>query len=554
MYSARGPASWASLLLFSLTASCSSSKTADPGDHGPAEEEEKAAQISVWNERHEIFLEHSFIVAGQPTTFVTHVSDLVTLEPRREGPVTFVLSSAGQEPIEHVDPKPARAGIYTPKLTFPKAGEWLVSLRIPVGGTEDVVLLPKFAVYASKAEAAAAPEAEAPEGISFLKEQQWKILSKTEPLQKRPMIQRLRLPAAVAAPPGSKAIVLSPVAGRLQAPQGKNMPTVGDKVQAGQILALVLPPLAGGDLLAFSGNQQQLETLEMELTARWAEAEANIIRARAAAEQAEQTLARTKKLFEQQAKSKRELEEAEFAQKSAKANLDAALALKKPYDEAKARLENRPRLLDIRDGFPGVEIKAPISGTVTEVGATVGEHVSSERPLFRILEPSSVFIEARISESDLGRLGSSWGATYETPAARGKFVPILGEGGGRFVYLGHEVDPRTRTLPVIYQVPNPDGRLRVGMALSLYLETAETHEGLALPEVAVVDEDGKPICFVQISGETFQKRDLVLGIRDSGFVQVLSGIAEGERVATKGAYAIRLASVSNVIPAHGHAH
>jgi multidrug efflux pump subunit AcrA (membrane-fusion protein) len=77
---------------------------------------------------------------------------------------------------------------------------------------------------------------------------------------------------------------------------------------------------------------------------------------------------------------------------------------------------------------------------------------------------------------------------------------------------------------------------------------------VAIPESAIVDEDGKPAAFVQVSGETFQKRELTLGIRDSGFVQVLAGLAEGERVATKGAYSIKLASISTSIPAHGHAH
>ena len=47
---------------------------------------------------------------------------------------------------------------------------------------------------------------------------------------------------------------------------------------------------------------------------------------------------------------------------------------------------------------------------------------------------------------------------------------------------------------------------------------------------------------------------MTLGLRDGEYIQVLSGLEEGEQVVTKGAYAIRLASVSTVIPAHGHAH
>jgi hypothetical protein len=47
--------------------------------------EAKTAQVTVWSERFEIFLEHRLIVAHTPTTFITHVTDLETLEPRREG-------------------------------------------------------------------------------------------------------------------------------------------------------------------------------------------------------------------------------------------------------------------------------------------------------------------------------------------------------------------------------------------------------------------------------------------------------------------------------------
>ena len=63
----------------------------------------------------------------------------------------------------------------------------------------------------------------------------------------------------------------------------------------------------------------------------------------------------------------------------------------------------------------------------------------------------------------------------------------------------------------------------------------------------MVEEGGRPVAFVQVSGETFEKRDLILGIRDGDWVEVRSGVAAGERVVTHGAFAIRLASVSSAI-------
>jgi multidrug efflux pump subunit AcrA (membrane-fusion protein) len=103
-------------------------------------------------------------------------------------------------------------------------------------------------------------------------------------------------------------------------------------------------------------------------------------------------------------------------------------------------------------------------------------------------------------------------------------------------------------------VPNPDGRLRIGMSLHVYVETARAEESLVVPTSALVEEDARTVAFVQLGGEIFDKRDLILGIRDGPFVQVLSGLSEGERVVTKGAYAVRLSSVSTTIPAHGHSH
>ena len=524
------------------------------GGAAPEEAEEKTAQVTVWGDRFEIFLEHRLLVAGVPTQFVTHVTDLVTLEPRREGPVTFVLRHGAEAPTEHVAPAPARDGIYLPELTFPRAGEWLVSLHIPFAGETSVVSLPPLTVFASHAEAKNAPEPVAPDGISFLKEQQWKILTQTAPVSQRALVERLRLAGVVAVHPRNTAAVTPPIAGHLLPPPGASPPSLGTPVKAGQVLAIIQPHLSGTELLTLISTQQQILALEMELTVKAAEAEAGAIRARAAFTQAEQALRRTRALREQNAKSARELEEAEFAQRKAEADVSAAEALRKTYEHAKKQLAERPRPAGQGVGIPTVELKAPITGIIVTVRATVGEHVNTDAPVCTILNTETVLIEAQLPESDLGRLGSSHGATYETTAQPGTFVPILGTGGGRLVFLGTTVDAKTRTVPVVYEVPNPAGRLRIGMALNVYVETAHVTEALAVPASALVEEDGRAVAFVQVSGETFHKRDLTLGIQDGAFIQVLSGLSPGERVVTKGAYAIRLASVSTTIPAHGHAH
>jgi membrane fusion protein, heavy metal efflux system len=491
------------------------------------EHEEKTAQITVWTNGYEIFAEHKAPVVGKPTTFITHVTDLETLQPRSEGPVKFLLQQEGIPPIEHLQGAPARAGIYLPGLTFPKPGKWQVQIVVQ----NSTVSLGTIEAFVDEHSAAHAEFPEPPEGISFLKEQQWKILSKAEPVTKRTLIERVRVPAVVAAKPGLLASVNAPIAGRLLPAEGKGLPVIGDKVEAGQTLALLQP--------SFS-----------EIGARMVEAEAEVTRAKLALDQAELAFKRIEALGKAEAKTQREVQEAEFALKNAQANYNAALSLQATYRSVTAGLGAKTNAAQ-----PVLELKAPIAGTVvSQLAVAVGEYVSAERVLFTILDARSVFIEGKIPEANARQLSDAKGASYELSAQRGKFQAILGEGKGRLVFAGIQVDAQTRTLPLVYELPNTDGRLRIGEAVTLHVETAHAENTFAVPDSAIVEEDGQSIAFVQVAGETFEKRTLTLGIRDGNWVQVKDGLAEGERVVTKGAYAIRLASVSSVIPSHGHAH
>jgi RND family efflux transporter MFP subunit len=270
-------------------------------------------------------------------------------------------------------------------------------------------------------------------------------------------------------------------------------------------------------------------------------------RAEAVLKQAEANFERTKKLAAEQAKSERELQEAEVALASARARHAAAAALHstyaaKPSGGASAQA-----------GIPALELRAPIAGVLTSVAAGVGEPVSADQVLFTVLNPETIWLEARVPEAAIVRLDSAKDALCEVPNDGGRLFSIAAE-GGRLVFTGLEVDLAKRTVPLIYELNNTKPRLRIGQAVRLHVETARSEEAVAVPDSAIVEEGGQPVAFVQVSGETFEKRELKLGIRDGNFVQVLDGVKEGERVVTKGAYAIRLSSISGVIPAHGHAH
>lgn len=527
------------ILLGGCTSRTATGESANDHGHDHDHAEEMTAQVTVWTDRYEIFMEHTPVVAGQPAEFVTHVTDRVTLEPRAEGEVTFHFQSEFEAVIDHVAPQPVRPGIYLPEIMISQAGTWHLSLLISEGSIVRVVELPSLRVHADEHAAAHAPVPESPEGITYLKEQQWKLGTRTEAAVRRSFAETIRLPAVVTAPPERKVAVSSAVPGHLAARPGDLLPRLGTQVKAGELLALVRP--------VFS-----------EFAARLAEAEAGVVRNQLAVERAELELTRTQRLAADQARSEKQLREAEFTLRSAHADFDAARRIAAAYRSAGGEFlkAGKGRQDGGQEGssLPVLELRAPIDGVITEIGAGLGEYVSAEQSVFTILDPSEVQITGHLPESDLLLIDDHPAASFEIPGGPGSPISIPSASEERQPFIGPEIDARTRTAPIVYRVSNPDGRLRIGMAVRLHVETVHAEDAIVVPRSAVVDEDGRPVAFVQLAGETFEKRDLVLGGDDGRHVQVLSGIEEGEQIVTQGAYAVRLASVATSIPAHGHAH
>ncbi len=526
----------------------------DDGAHAHGAEEEKTSRITCWSAGYEVFIEHPFVVANKATQFTTHLTYAATGKPRETGPAIFVLQQSSEPPIEAREDKPARTGIYLPQLVFPRAGDWKVSIRVQDEQKESCIELPIVHVFESYEDVSKASEEPAPEGISFLKEQQWKVLTTTLPVERRDLTQRARVTGAVSACPGHTAALAPPVSGVLIPYESDVLPFVGDAVEANEVCAVVQPPAVGSEMLSYASNQTQVRNLELELTAGIAKAEAASHQAQVAVEQSERALKRTEELLQKKARSQRELEEAQYAFRRAEAERDAASRICASLKNALAQSRSSNGNTKTPGEQPRVEIRSPIAGHIVEVGFHAGERVQPDQAVFTVVDTSKVLITARVPESLLPKLGSPENALYEIPGLAGQYRQIDEASGGRLMSMTGLIDPETRTLPLAYEVPNPEGMLRIGMSVTAHVQTGRKEKALSIPESSIVDEAGRPAAYVMVSGETFAKRDLILGIRDGNQVEVISGIAEGERVVVTSAYAIRLAALSSAIPATGHVH
>jgi RND family efflux transporter MFP subunit len=233
------------------------------------------------------------------------------------------------------------------------------------------------------------------------------------------------------------------------------------------------------------------------------------------------------------------LEEARLNESTQAARLRAAEARLAQYEATReAGTDPGSRLFSVR---------APISGTVVESRAVAGANARTGDLLFRIVDTGTVYVSAGVPEGEMEHLRKVTGAELVLPGGVSKSL-------GRLVSMGRVVDPQSRTIPVVYEIGNTDRQLAVGQAATVRLFTSATTTAPAIRESAIVDDSGRPVVFVQLAGEAFARRPVTTGNRQGEYVQLATGVKAGERVVTKGAYLVRLAAMSNQIPAHGHVH
>jgi membrane fusion protein, heavy metal efflux system len=480
-----------------------------------------AAAISAtrWTEKTELFLEYPPLVAGEVSRFSVHLTELGGFKPLTEGRVVVELRSSDGSKETFSTDAPSRPGIFglDVKPAKPGAGALFISLESPT--IQDSHEVGAVKIFADPEEAARSAEGPEVEAISFLKEQQWTLDFATAVVSERPLRESLRVPAEVRPRTGGEAEVIAPVAGRIAA--GGFIPGAGTAVERGQVLSRIIPK---------STVPADRATLELGVT----EATSSLMLAG-------KDRQRVERLVKAGALPERRLLESTAEETNAKARLEAARALLSQYEMMRSADGESTGQVEFM-------LRAPISGVLAESWAVAGSGVEEGQMLFRVIALDPVHIIGFVPESESERLASLTGGELALPGDDGS-LPV-----GRIVSVGRVVDPGSRTVSVIFEMANPRARLAVGQSVFIRLFTGGQSLGLAVPESAIVDDAGRPVVFVQTAGESFLRRPVRLGIRDSGQIGILEGVKRGERVVTAGAYQIRLAALSPQVPAHGHVH
>jgi membrane fusion protein, heavy metal efflux system len=482
-------------------------------------EEPEPLSVTRWTDKTELFAEYPPLTVGGTSRFAIHLTRLDSFKPLTEGTVEVRLQGGtGQPEVFRVD-APSRPGIFGVDVKPAHAGKRRLVIVLKGNALSDEHDVGEVDVYPNgeAAQAATAASGEDAAGISFLKEQQWSLDFGTAVVKEQAVRESIAVPARLEARPGGAADVVAPIDGRLV--RVVDVPP-GASVSRGQELARLLPPPS------VPGDLPQLQRARAE--------------ARSAVALATRDRERAERLTAAGAAPEKRLDEARSAEEQAKAWLVAAEASLAQYNAARGG--------GAADADGTFVVRAPVSGVIAGRDAATGANVSAGTVLFRVVDASQVHVVGQVPEAQAARVRLVRAAEIEIDG-QPRRLPA-----GRLISVGKVLESQSRTLPITFALDNRTLGIPVGQAIILHLLMETTPPQPVVPALAVVDDAGRPIVFVQREGETFERRAVTLGPRSGDVVQISEGVKPGDRVVTKGAYLVRLASLSTSVPAHGHVH
>ncbi len=308
----------------------------------------------------------------------------------------------------------------------------------------------------------------------------------------------------------------------------------GQAVQAGQVLVALEATEAqatwqAADLAVQQAAARLRQLQEVQApAARESErqAEANLAQIRA-------QHARQEDLFRQGFIGQAALDEARRALQVAEAQARAATLQRQSGDPqgadlalARTTLEQaRASALAAKARLDYLSIKAPVAGTLVNRSVEPGQVVQAGKVLLLLAPAGASELVAQIDERNLGLLQPGQPAVASADAyADQRFEARLSE-------VSPGVDAQRGSVEVKLAVPKPPAYLRQDMTVSVEIEVARRPQVLSLPLEAVVQADSaQPFAWVLDADDRLQRRELRLGLRAGGVVEVQQGLKAGERV------------------------
>jgi len=183
-----------------------------------------------------------------------------------------------------------------------------------------------------------------------------------------------------------------------------------------------------------------------------------------------------------------------------------------------------------------LKLLAPIDGRVVERQVVQNARIDTGAALFVIANTSQMWVSAEIHERDwksldLTRQGDT--LNIRVPALGGETLQA------QVRWVGSQVEAVKRSVPLVAELSNADGRLKPGMFVWAVIPLEKPHEAIIVPAGAIMRHENQPFVFVPDGERRFRRVDVRLGIETTDTIEILSGVSAGDTVVDQGAFFLK---------------
>lgn len=180
-------------------------------------------------------------------------------------------------------------------------------------------------------------------------------------------------------------------------------------------------------------------------------------------------------------------------------------------------------------------VQAPFAGRIERRVVVRSARIEAGKPLFVLADTAKLWVEAEIHERD-------WAALEH--ASEGEIairVPALGEQAfaTRTRYIGAEVSSASRSVPLVTEVDNTDGRLKPGMFVWVEAPLGKVRDACVVPAGAIMRHEGQAFVFVPMGADRFRRVDVQTGLETREHIEIRSGLEPGQEVVSRGAFYLK---------------
>jgi HlyD family secretion protein len=216
----------------------------------------------------------------------------------------------------------------------------------------------------------------------------------------------------------------------------------------------------------------------------------------------------------------------------AKLNLVQSGSRAESVAEGKARAEAAKAALSAKElAVTLCVLTSPIDGVVTTLDARQGMSVQPSDRLATVMDLSTMYAQFRVPVNLVAKAAEGAAVRVSFEAAG------LPEQQGTPLRVGKVADPQTGDVEAFASLPNAEGMLKPGLGCRVELGLPEVANAVVLPASAVADHDGTPVVTLIRDGKAFETA-VEVGARTADSVQIVKGVAAGDRVALEGGYGL----------------